>query len=265
MARQFGTVLKSNDVVKVTEGNVTTGANDKKVLIVAAMEMLHAAVPPLQEAATNMEEDPKPAAVPAPKAPAPAPAPAAPAAVTSPTAPPTAAKTPACGLKTAAGPPKSGPSPPSSGKSTGIKRSVLPISSLNPYMHGWAIQARVMSKGPKRSFNRNGGESSVFSAELLDEHGTRIEATFWREAAERLYDTLQVCLCYVLGAGGVCGWCVSLRCQAVVVPRAANLCVHPCCSCPLDNASSPSLYTHTPPPLYHLLPLSITPTSASLL
>ena len=42
------------------------------------------------------------------------------------------------------------------------------IQTLNPYNSAWTIKARVASKGQLRSFNRNGGASSVFSAELVD-------------------------------------------------------------------------------------------------
>lgn len=72
-------------------------------------------------------------------------------------------------------------------------------------MNGWAIRAKVVSKGPKRSFNnRNtGAQSAVFSAELLDEAGTSIEGTFWREAADRYYDTLEDGKVYIFARGSV--------------------------------------------------------------
>lgn len=40
---------------------------------------------------------------------------------------------------------------------------------------------------PARSFSRG----SVFTAEIVDEQGTAIEATFWRDAADRSYDLLE--------------------------------------------------------------------------
>lgn len=79
-----------------------------------------------------------------------------------------------------------------------------PISSLNPYIHGWSIRAKVMSKGPKRSFTNNQGvASSVFSAELVDEEGTAIEGTFWRDAADRFYDVLEEGKVFTLSRGKV--------------------------------------------------------------
>ena len=81
--------------------------------------------------------------------------------------------------------------------------NVQPISTLNPYIHGWSIKAKVISKGPKRSFNRSGMASSVFTAELVDKEGTAIEGTFWRDAADRCYDLLEEGRVYTFGRGNV--------------------------------------------------------------
>lgn len=80
-----------------------------------------------------------------------------------------------------------------------------PISTLNPYLHGWSIHAKVMSKGPKRSFsNKNTGQSqSVFSVELVDQEGTAIEATFWRDAADRFYDSIEEGKAFAFSRGTV--------------------------------------------------------------
>lgn len=80
-----------------------------------------------------------------------------------------------------------------------------PISTLNPYLHGWSINAKVTSKGPKRSFTKQntGMSQSVFSAELVDQQGTAIEATFWRDAADRYYDTLEEGKVYTFSRGSV--------------------------------------------------------------
>ncbi|MGA1619837.1 MAG: DUF223 domain-containing protein, partial [Pirellulales bacterium] len=83
-----------------------------------------------------------------------------------------------------------------------------PISSLNPYLHCWTIKAKVLSKGPKREFgknkpNPNMQSNSVFSAELVDEEGTAIEATFWREAADRYHETLEEGKVYTFSRGSV--------------------------------------------------------------
>ena len=99
--------------------------------------------------------------------------------------------------------PATGPTPPSGSRLS--SRPTQPIASLNPYMNGWAIRAKVISKTPKRSFtNRTTGQpSGVFSAELMDEAGTTIEGTFWREAADKYYDTLEDGKVYIFARGSV--------------------------------------------------------------
>lgn len=110
-------------------------------------------------------------------------------------------KTPAPQIKLSEGTEKKGITPPSSnGKDNW---PVQAISSLNPYMHGWAVKAKVVSKGPKRSFTRKGAPSTVFTAELVDHQGTAIEGTFWKDAADKYYDLLEEGKVYVFARGSV--------------------------------------------------------------
>uniref|UniRef100_A0A383VJ14 Replication protein A subunit n=1 Tax=Tetradesmus obliquus TaxID=3088 RepID=A0A383VJ14_TETOB len=56
----------------------------------------------------------------------------------------------------------------------------------------WTIKAKLVRKAPPRAFNsRAGTPSRVFNVELADAAGSQIQATFWREAAEKYLDVLQ--------------------------------------------------------------------------
>lgn len=48
-------------------------------------------------------------------------------------------------------------------------RKAQPIASLNPYMSGWTIKARIATKDSLRSFSRGSETISVFTCELVDE------------------------------------------------------------------------------------------------
>ena len=62
-----------------------------------------------------------------------------------------------------------GSGPPSTG------RKAQPIASLNPYMSGWTIKARMATKDSLRSFNRGSETISVFTCELVDEQVTSLQ------------------------------------------------------------------------------------------
>ncbi|KAK9828112.1 hypothetical protein WJX81_005736 [Elliptochloris bilobata] len=96
-----------------------------------------------------------------------------------------------------------GPSPFTPGSA---RRAAQPIQALNPYNNGWTIKARVASKGQMRSFENKGAggaTTSLFSVELVDEQGTAIEATLWRELAERYFDVLEEGKVYWISRGKV--------------------------------------------------------------
>eukprot|EP00887_Chlorella_sp_A99_P001665 scaffold8.g1665.t1 len=227
VAKQLGPGLKPSDIVRIEEANITA-SNDSHVMVVAKAEVVASG----EEGPIKMEEDGGAAAA-SPLAAAPAAAPAPPAVKQE--AEPAAAKTPGAELRSGAAPgggaapgartpytPAAHPTPPSAGWASkaagggpasagrpgGAPRPVQPIGSLNPYNNNWSIKAKaraatVVSKTPLRSFNKGGVPSSVFSMELVDEQGTAIEATFWRDAADRAHAQLEEGKVYLFSRGAV--------------------------------------------------------------
>jgi replication factor A1 len=63
--------------------------------------------------------------------------------------------------------------------------NVQPIGALNPYDTQWTIKAKVVRKGPVRSFAGRGGQQRTFNVELADAQGGQIAATLWREAVDK--------------------------------------------------------------------------------
>lgn len=62
------------------------------------------------------------------------------------------------------------------------RRATIPLAALTPYATSWTVRAFVVKRAPKRTTPAG---HAVFSAELVDEAGDAIDATFWREAADR--------------------------------------------------------------------------------
>eukprot|EP00250_Pteridium_aquilinum_P034781 c8088_g1_i1 orf=345-2195(-) len=85
----------------------------------------------------------------------------------------------------------------------GISRRVYPLVSLNPYQGNWTIKVRVTNKGPMRSFKNARGDGNVFNVELTDEDGTQIQATMFKEAAEKFYPKLELGKVYFISKGSL--------------------------------------------------------------
>jgi replication factor A1 len=68
------------------------------------------------------------------------------------------------------------------GSTAAARRPTVPLAALTPYATSWTVRACVLKRGPKRTTPAG---HPVFSAELVDAGGDAIDATFWREAADR--------------------------------------------------------------------------------
>lgn len=81
-------------------------------------------------------------------------------------------------------------------------KKLAPIRALNPYNNNWTIRARVARKDPTlRSFHTAKGDSNVFNIELVDDDGTAIEATLWRDLAAAQHARIEVGKLYYISNG----------------------------------------------------------------
>jgi len=82
-------------------------------------------------------------------------------------------------------------------------RRTQPISSLNPYMGAWCVKAKLASKGNVRTFRNAKGEGKVMTVELVDEAGTAIQATVWKDAIDKYDEMLTVGKVYYVAKGSL--------------------------------------------------------------
>lgn len=75
---------------------------------------------------------------------------------------------------------------------------IIPIAHLNPYNNNWTIKVRVTSKTDVRSGNKNGRDWRMFKADLLDNAGSEISATFFGDAVSLFFDMIKVCIVHIL-------------------------------------------------------------------
>ena len=89
-----------------------------------------------------------------------------------------------------------------SGASAPAKRW-QPIASLNPYNMSWTVKAKLASKGNVRTFRNAKGEGKVMTVEFVDEAGTAIQATMWKDAIDKYDQIMEVGKVYYVGKGSL--------------------------------------------------------------
>ena len=78
----------------------------------------------------------------------------------------------------------------------------IPIKKLNPSMKwDWRIKARVTKKGEKRNWKNERGEGYLMNIELIDEDGAQIQATLFKDIADKFADILYEGHVYVMAGG----------------------------------------------------------------
>eukprot|EP01138_Halocafeteria_seosinensis_P008597 gb/GECG01008787.1/.p1 GENE.gb/GECG01008787.1/~~gb/GECG01008787.1/.p1 ORF type:complete len:685 (+),score=106.24 gb/GECG01008787.1/:1-2055(+) len=78
---------------------------------------------------------------------------------------------------------------------------IHPVAALNPFLQNWMIKVRVTNKSDVRHWKNAKGEGSLFSCDLLDEHGTEIRATFFKDAVDKFFEVIQEGKVYIMGGG----------------------------------------------------------------
>jgi replication factor A1 len=76
-----------------------------------------------------------------------------------------------------------------------------PIKALSTFNYDWRLKARLTKKYEKRPFK--GGKGCLMNIELMDQHGSQIQATFFNDAVEKLGDPLKEGCVYLLSNGQV--------------------------------------------------------------
>eukprot|EP00550_Attheya_septentrionalis_P007580 CAMPEP_0198296596 /NCGR_PEP_ID=MMETSP1449-20131203/33246_1 /TAXON_ID=420275 /ORGANISM="Attheya septentrionalis, Strain CCMP2084" /LENGTH=643 /DNA_ID=CAMNT_0043997261 /DNA_START=49 /DNA_END=1980 /DNA_ORIENTATION=+ len=76
-----------------------------------------------------------------------------------------------------------------------------PISQLNIYQNRWTIKGRVTSKSAIRTWSNAKGDGSLFSIDILDASATDVRATFFKEAVDKFFNTLEVDKVYTFTGG----------------------------------------------------------------
>lgn len=86
-----------------------------------------------------------------------------------------------------------------------MSRRVQPLQALNPYNNQWTVKVRVVSKEPMRHIvtRKEQMEVPVFSMEAVDEDGTAIRITAWRDVAEKYYPLMEVDKVYYISRGAL--------------------------------------------------------------
>ncbi|TNV82843.1 hypothetical protein FGO68_gene14201 [Halteria grandinella] len=60
-----------------------------------------------------------------------------------------------------------------------------PIKALSTFNYDWRIKARVVKKHEKRTWKNMKSEGSLLNIEMMDQFGTQIQATFFKDAVDK--------------------------------------------------------------------------------
>ncbi len=83
------------------------------------------------------------------------------------------------------------------------ERKAVPLAALNPYRTPWTVKVKLTNKGQVREYQSARGKGKVCSVDFVDEEGTAIGATLWREAIEKYENVLEVGKVYYVSKGSL--------------------------------------------------------------
>ena len=89
-------------------------------------------------------------------------------------------------------PPQYAVSPPQHDAEDISHNQLCPIKMLTPYRQRWTIKVRCTNKSSIRTWHNDKSAGSVANVTLLDEDGSEIQATLWKESIEKFYPILEV-------------------------------------------------------------------------
>lgn len=78
-----------------------------------------------------------------------------------------------------------------------------PIDALSPINPDWIIKVRLSKKYPVKSWENNRGSGKLLNVELVDKHGSQIQATFFNKAVDKFDPLLEQDKVYLMSKGTV--------------------------------------------------------------
>jgi len=84
-----------------------------------------------------------------------------------------------------------------------IEEPYTPIKALSTFNYDWRLKARVTKKGEIRRWKNQRNEGYLLSIELMDKHGTQIQATFFKDACDKFEPIIHEGRIYLFSNGTV--------------------------------------------------------------
>ena len=82
-------------------------------------------------------------------------------------------------------------------------RNAIPLAALNPYRTPWTVKVKLTNKGQVREYRSARGPGKVCSVDFVDEEGTAIGATLWKEAIDKYDSVLEVGKVFYVSKGSL--------------------------------------------------------------